>query len=150
MDWIPFRTVVPALVIGALLACSSPTDVDPLAVALRPIALMTHEEWLQWPSTPRIDGGQAIVVRGRAFVGCGRPEARAQRYQNVVGVEITAVETDRICLAVANAWVPFEAAVSGLAPGTYRVRVRVAGMQGRTEATATIPSIIHFTAQDVR
>jgi hypothetical protein len=127
-----------ALLMGALLSCSSPTDVDPLVASLRPVSFATVEEWLQWPSTPTVDGGEALVVRGRAFVGCGRAEARAQRWENVVGLEIRALETNRVCPAGGSPWMPFEATVTGLVPGTYRVRVRVAGIDGHTEGAATI------------
>lgn len=128
-------TSVLTAVVASLSACSSPTDVDALGVSLRPLS---YEEWLQWPSTLTIAGGEALVVRGRAFVGCGRPDAIVQRRATVVGVEIRAVHTDAPCMAVIPSWAPFEATVTGLAPGTYRIRVGVVGFDKRTEGTATI------------
>lgn len=127
------------LITGLLLAgCSPPTDVDPLTVSLRTIAFATQEELAQWPSSPTVDGGESLIVRGLAYVGCGRPEAEVRRRDNVVGVDIRAVDTDRICLGIFAAWIPVEVTVSGLAPGVYRVRVGMAGLSDRTEGTATI------------
>jgi hypothetical protein len=131
---IPVCTALVAVLSG----CSSVTDVDGLTISLRPLSFLTPEEWGQWPSTPTVAGGEVLVVRGTAFVGCGAPAARVQRRQHVVGVEIRAVDTDRVCLAHVAAWVPFEATVIGLAPGSYRVRVGVVGRDERTEGTATI------------
>lgn len=127
------------LLAGLLLAaCSPPTGVDRLAVSLRTIAFATQEQLAQWRSLPTIEGGETLVVRGEAFVGCGRAEAHVLRRDKVVGVEVRAVETNRMCLGVVAAWVPIEATVSGLAPGTYRVRLGIAGLSERTEGTATI------------
>lgn len=127
------------LLTGLLLAaCSPPTDVGPLAVSLRTIAFATQEQLTEWRSLPTIEGGETLVIRGEAFVGCGRPEPRVLQRDNVVGVEIRAVDTNRICLGIVAAWVPVEATVSGLAPGAYRVRVGIAGLSERTEGTATI------------
>ena len=125
-------------IVALLTACSSSTDVDAIAVSLTPLSFLTQEEWLQWPATPTIAGGEALVVRGTTFVGCGTAAARVQRRENVVGVEIRAVNTDRVCLASLAAWIPYEAVVTGLGPGTYRVRVSAAGRNQWTEGTATI------------
>ena len=135
-----FRHPAPlGLLVGLLLAaCSPPTDVDRLAVSLRTIAFATQEQLAQWRSLPMIEGGETLVVRGEALVGCGRPEPHVLRRDDVVGVEIRAVNTNRICLGIVAAWVPVEATVSGLAPGAYRVRVGIAGLSERTEGTATI------------
>ena len=129
------RVLIAAL---PLAACSSPTDVDPLSVSLRTVVFATQEEFEQWPSSPVVEGGERLIVRGQAFVGCGRPEAEVRRWRNVIGLEIRAVDTDRICLGIMAMWVPVEATVSGLAPGTYRVRVGMEGLSERTEGTATI------------
>jgi hypothetical protein len=127
-----------ALLAGLLTAaCSSPTDVEPLTISLRVPAFPTQAERAAWPSSPTVQGGATLVVRGTAFPGCGRLEAHAQRRDNVVGVEIRAVDTDRICLAIIHSY-PVEVTVSGLAPGVYRVRVGMAGVQQRMEGTATI------------
>ena len=136
----PFRPSLakPAVLIAALLACSSPTDVDPLAVTVRPLAFTTHEERLQWPRTPSVEGGQVVVVRGQAFVGCGGAAARARRLRDIVSVEITAADADRFCQANLDPWVPFEATLTGLAPGRYRVRVAAAGFDQVTEGAATV------------
>jgi hypothetical protein len=136
---LPPSYILRALVAGLLLAgCASPTGVDPLSISLRHPILTTTAEIVAWPGRPNVLGGQALQVRGTAFTGCGRAHATARRWGDVVGIEITAVDTDRICPASVALWVPFEATVSGLAPGTYRVRVAVAGHDGRTEATAAI------------
>jgi hypothetical protein len=121
-----------------LAACDSPTDVDPLTISLRIVTFATQEEFAAWPQPPVVVGGADLVVRGWAHVGCGRPEADAQKRDNVVGVEVRAVDTDRICPAVISSSSPVEVTVSGLAPGTYRVRVGMAGHTERTEGTATI------------
>jgi hypothetical protein len=127
------------LVAGLVLAaCSSPTDVDPLSISLRVVPFATDEERLQWPASPTVEGGESLIVRGWIFTGCGRPEAEVRRRDNVVGVEVRAVDTDRICLAIVAAWLPIEATVSGLPPGAYRVRVGLAGMPDRTEGTVAI------------
>ena len=127
------------LLTGVLLAACSPlTDVDRLAVSLRTIVFATQDQLAQWRSLPIIEGGETLVVRGEAFVGCGRAEAHVLRRDNVVGVEIRAVDTNRICLGIVAAWVPVEATVTGLASGAYRVRVGIAGRAERTEGTATI------------
>ena len=93
---------------------------------------------MQWPHTPSVEGGNVLVVRGFAFVGCGDAAARVQRWEDVVGVEIRAVQTQRFCLQSLSAWMPFEATVTGLRPRTYRVRVGVAGLEERAEGAVTI------------
>ncbi len=120
-----------------LAACGTPTDVDPLTVALRFVSFATQEEWSAWPTSPTIEGGETLVIRGTAFPGCRMIEAHAQRRDDVVGVEIRVVGPDRMCLAVIHSS-PFETTVSGLAPGTYRVRVGVAGVSGRAQGAVTI------------
>ena len=132
---VPIRLAVALLLV---VACSSPTDVGSLTVSLRTFAFATQEERDQWLSSPTIEGGESLVVRGMAFVGCGRPEAGAQRRDNVVGVEVRAVDTDNFCLGIVPGWLPVEVTVSGLAPGAYRVRVGMAGLPEREEASATI------------
>ena len=126
--------VTAALIVG----CGSPTDVDRISAGIQVIPFSTETERLEWLSLPIVEGGQSLIVRGMAMIGCGRPEATARRHYNVVSVEIRAVDTHRICLGVAPWWVPVEATVTGLRPGSYRVRLRVAGHSERTEGTATI------------
>jgi len=132
------RPASSSLLAGVLLAaCGSPTDVDPLTISLRTVTFATQAERAAWPPSPTIEDGEALVVRGWAFPGCGRPEAHVQRRDNVVGVEIRAVDTDRLCLAIIHSS-PVEATVSGLAPGVYRVRLGMVGHPQRVEGTATI------------
>ena len=130
-----FRVLIAAL---PLAACSSPTDVDPLSVSLRTIAFATQEELEQWPSSPVVQGGERLIVRGRAFVGCGRPEAEVRRWGSVVGLQVKAVDTDRICLGIMATWVAVEATVSVHEPGAYLVREGLEGLSDRPEGTATI------------
>lgn len=138
----PLRPLASALSLSLacllVAACGSPTGVDSVTVSLRTIPFATEEELQQWPATPTIEGGESVIVRGRAFVGCGRPEAAAWLRYRIVGLAIRAVDTDRMCLGIVASWVPFEATVSGLAPGTYRVRVGTAGLSERIEGTVTI------------
>jgi hypothetical protein len=109
-----------------------------MLLSWRPAAFATQEERAAWPSSPTIEGGDTLVVRGRAFPpGCEMLEAHVQRRDNVVGVELRAVYTGLPCGAIVHSSA-FEATVAGLAPGTYRVRIGVAGIEGRTEGSATI------------
>lgn len=127
------------LVAGVLLAgCASPTGIEPLSISLSHPILRTTAEIQAWPHRPAVVGGEDLQVRGTAYTGCARAQATARRRGDVVGIEVTAIDTDRICPANVGPWVPFEATVSGLAPGTYRVRVAVAGHDAWTEATAAV------------
>jgi hypothetical protein len=121
------------LAIALLGACSSPTGIEALPVTLREVVLASDEERTAWPGTPTVLGGEGVRVRGTAFIGCGRAVATARRHGDIVAVDIAAVDTDRFCPASLSAWQPFEATVTGLATGTYRVRVTVVGHDGRAE-----------------
>ena len=127
-------------VLGAALvaACSTPTDVNPATIVLHEVTLRTAEEWRAWPGSPEIEGGQTVRVRGTAFTGCADASAHVRRRGDVVGIEITAINTQRICNAAVAMWEPFDATVSGLPPGSYRVRVAAAGLRTIAEARVVV------------
>lgn len=135
---LPPSHITRALLTGVLLAsCASPTAVEPLSVSIRRITFTTAEEAAAWPARPQVLGGENVLVRGRAYPGCGTARATAVGRGDLVGVEIF-VDDDRVCPAVIGSWMPFEATVSGLTPARYRVRVVVAGIEARVEDTVAI------------
>jgi hypothetical protein len=109
-------------------ACSSsPTAPDSLVVALEEVQLRTEAEWQDWPHAPIIAGAEAVTVRGTALAGCGEITAEAVQFGRSVMVKISAGRTNRMCIAAYSAWRPFVVTLTGLRPGSYDVRVIVAG-----------------------
>ncbi len=116
----------------------SPTTPEALSVAVEAVRLRTEDELRAWPVGPTIGGGQAIVVKGTALVGCGAVTAEASRKGEAVVVSVTATGDDRPCPANRSGWQPYVARVTGLLPGTYNVQATTIGHRGRAEFTATI------------
>ena len=128
------RLFVLGLTAAALVgACGSPTGIESLTVSVREIAFTTDEARTSWPGTPTVLGGDPLRVRGTALVGCGSARGTAVRRGDIVHVDISAVNTEQFCLGIRPAWQPFEASVTGLPAGSYRVRVTVVGYDGRAE-----------------
>jgi hypothetical protein len=118
---------------AALVGCDSPTGPETLAVNARTVELASEAEQRAWPSTPTVQGGPSVIVRGTALVTCARPLGTATRRGNLIELHVGGDPAQTICLANIAGWQPVEATIVGLATGSYRVRVTMVGHVGRAE-----------------
>lgn len=127
------------LVVSAVLAgCDSPTGPEALAVNVRTVTLASEAEQRAWPSTPTVQGGPSVIVRGMALITCARPIGTATRRGNLIELHVAGDPAQTICPAHVAGWQPVEATIVGLASGGYRVRVTMVGHVGRAEWVVTV------------
>lgn len=129
------RRTILALVAGtALLAgCSDATAPRTLSVNVSNVTFTSDAERQAWPTTPTIEGGANIHIRGVAYVGCGGIRADAVERAGRIDVTVRAANPDAICTAVVAPNPAYELTISGLAPRSYTVRATVAGFRGAAE-----------------
>ena len=125
-------------VVAALAGCDSPTGPETLAVNARTVELASEAEQRAWPSTPTVQGGPSVIVRGMALITCARPIGTATRRANLIELHVAGDPAQTICLANIAGWQPVEASIVGLASGSYRVRVTMVGHVGRAEWVVTV------------
>ena len=132
--WIAASLVAAPLLGG----CSDATAPHPLVVEIRTVDFSSPAERDAWPTTPTVEGGTTIRVRGSAYVGCAGPTATGVRRGKRIDVAIEG-NADVFCLAtLVTASPAFEATVSGLDPGEYLVHVTVAGLSGSADWVVTV------------
>jgi hypothetical protein len=117
----------------ALAGCGSPTGPETLTVHARTVDFVSEAEQRAWPSTPTVQGGPGVIVRGMAFITCARPIGTATRHAHLIELHVAGDPAQTICPAIVAGWQPVEATIVGLAPGSYRVRVTMVGHIGRAE-----------------
>jgi hypothetical protein len=125
-------------VVGALAGCNSPTGPETLAVNARTVELVSEAEQRAWPSTPTVQGGPSVIVRGMALITCARPIGTATRRGNLIELHVAGDPAQRICPANIAGWQPVEATIVGLASGRYGVRVTMVGHVGRAEWVVSV------------
>lgn len=133
--------IAPLLAAIVIAACSDATAPQPLVVEIRTVNFTTPAEAAAWPTTPTVEGGATIRVRGSTYLGCLTPLATAQRRGKRIDVAITVNDTQVYCVGALVAVSPaFEATVKGMDPGEYLVHVTVEGLAGSAEWVVTVTS----------
>jgi len=133
------RRIAALLAAAAVAACSDATAPQPLVVDIRTVSFSTLAEASAWPTTPTVDGGTTIRVRGTAIYGCAAPVATAERRGKRIDVAITGNDVGIYCTANLMAVQPaFEATVKGMDPGDYLVHVTVDGLSGSADWVVTV------------
>ncbi|MFN8574746.1 MAG: hypothetical protein U0132_22015 [Gemmatimonadaceae bacterium] len=112
-------------------ACSIPTEGVPMTVKIQEQQLEADELAL-WPTTPEINGGFELTVRGIMYFGCETPIAYAALNGSVVTVRVSrrSGDPDR-CRAITTGWHGYELTLPGLPDGWYDVVVREDGKPGQ-------------------
>ena len=123
---------------AALAGCDSPTGPETLAVNARTVELASDAEQRAWPSTPTVQGGPSVIVRGMALITCARPIGTATRRANLIELHVAGDPAQTICPANIAGWQPVEASIVGLASGSYRIRVTMVGHVGRAEWVVSV------------
>lgn len=132
--------IAATLVAATFLAgCSDATAPRPLQVDIRTVSLTSEAERAAWPTTPTVEGGTTIRVRGTAYIGCAQPKATAVRRGQRIDVAVEGDAAGVYCLDDLVAASPaFEATLSGMEPGEYLLHVTVVGYAGAADWVVTV------------
>ena len=132
------RQLVALIATSGFVGCAMPTEPIALAVNVQFVELTSEAELRAWPFTPTIEGGSGVRIRGLGQFGCGSGVGAAILRDDHLRVMIGPTLKPDICPAYYATWRPFEATVQNLPPGSYRVRVVVAGQSGQAEFTVRV------------
>lgn len=128
------RTILVFLASTALLgACSDATAPRPLGVTVREVTFNSDAERQAWPTTPTVEGGANIRIRGVAYVNCTGVKANAVQRDGRIEVGIREANPNSYCPQVIVPAPAYEVTITGLGPGRYSVRATVEGFQGAAE-----------------
>ncbi len=129
------RRTMLALLAGTTLlaACSDATAPRTLAVTVRQVTFTSDAERQAWPTTPTVEGGANIRIRGVAYVNCTGVKADAVQRDGRIEVAIREANPSSYCPQVIVPAPAYEVTITGLTPGKYAVRASVEGFQGVAE-----------------
>ncbi len=92
---------------------------------------------VNWPERPNVFGGRTVLIRGAMVSPCGAVVSRAALVGRTVTVQITSVDDSRSC-AAARFLQPFEAEVTGLPAGAYRIRTVITSVAAHDDVEAVV------------